>query len=68
MQPTTIRFNEKERENLEKLKVLVNTKGEFGEDSKTIKIAIDLALNVIPNIFGDEWKVTLQRKKVFEKE
>lgn len=66
MQPTTIRFNEQERKELEELKIMLGKKGEFGEDSETIKIAVKIAKNVIQLLVGDEFKLILQKRKKFE--
>ena len=66
MKPTTIRFNEQERRELEELKIMIGKKGEFGEDSETIKIAIKIAKNVIHLLVGSEFKLSLTKRKKFE--
>jgi len=72
-----IRFNDEELAELEALKDKLGTKGIYGENSLTIKLAIKCANNVLQSFFGDKLKdifkykikdeIEDQAKKRFEK-
>jgi len=48
----TIRLNKEERQQLERIKLIMNLKGTFGEDSKAIKGSMNFTENVAHRLFG----------------
>lgn len=59
----TIRLNEEETAQLDRLKEFLGLKGQFGEDSSTIKACMNFTENVTHNLFGDRLsKLFYQRK------
>jgi len=60
---TSIRFNEEELKRHQEIKEYLGLDGTFGEDSATIKIAEEIAHNVLHNFFGSDLKKIFLRAK-----
>ena len=59
----TIRLNDEERAQLERIKAHLNLIGQFGGDSKAMKACLNFTENVIHGWFGGNMGALFYRKK-----